>query len=273
MDKVNNYDVVIIGGGAAGLSAALVLVRAHRTVLVIDNNKQSNLVSSAAHGVFTRDGTAPQEMYDIARRQLLGYKDFSLNNSIVMDIKKSNQFLVTLSDDVTVNAQSILLAQGVNYSLPNIPGLQELWGNKVWHCPFCHGYEATNKKVLVIGDESKLAHSKQLIPLWTSNAQFELIENIQSVSDKDDGILVTYADNRTEAFDGIFASTTPLPRDSIADNLGCNRNAQGILVVDEFGKTNIDGVYAAGDQASMMQQVNLAVASGHKAGMAMVMQG
>lgn len=272
-NKKYAHDTIIIGGGAAGLSAALVLARAHADVVVVDNHNQSNLVTSAAHGVFTRDGESPDDLYRIARSQLEKYSSSNFVGGSVVAIKNEKSiFLATLSNGSILSAKTVLLAQGTQYVLPDIPGLKELWGDKVWHCPFCHGYEATNQNVLVIADKNKQSHLKQLLSRWTNAVDYKEITDIKEAINSATGVEVVFTNGLVNRYDSILAQTTPKPRDAIADNLGCKRNQARVIEIDEFGRTSVSGVYSAGDQAMMMQQVNLAVTAGHKAGVAIVME-
>lgn len=269
----NIYDAIIVGGGAAGLSAATVLARAHANVVVIDNQMQSNGVTPATHGVFTRDGESPAELYRIARSQLSNYLSCEFKDGTVIELEKNgDNFVARLKDGAVIWAKTVLLAQGVQYELPEIPGLAELWGDKAWHCPFCHGYDSTDQNILVIGDTQKLAHLKQLLPRWTDKVDYQEIAKVTELKDSKEGVDVVFSDGLMKSYDGILAQTIPKPRDALADLLGCKRSKAGIILVDDLGKTSVSSVYSAGDQSSMMQQVNLAVAAGHKAGIAIIMK-
>lgn len=268
MEK-NTYDTIIIGGGAAGLSGAMILARAHRKITIIDNAQQSNLASSAAHGVFTRDNTPPSELYKLAKEQLLKYPTVGfIKGKAIKATKNDRLFEVQLENGQQLFARTILLAQGVNYKLPEIPGLQELWGKKVWHCPYCHGYESASKSILAILEADKTDHMKQLLPQWKVAVTYREPSDIEQILDAPNGVIAKFKDGSSAEFDEIMAQTHHEQHDNIPEQLGCKVNDHGVLVVDNMHKTTVDGVYSAGDQSSAMQQVNFAVASGHMAGVA-----
>lgn len=270
MDQNKNiYDTIIIGGGAAGLSATMVLARAHYKVAIIDNGKQSNLASSAAHAVFTRDNTDPRELYKIAKNQLAAYPTVNFINGRVVTANKNNSiFKIQLEDGPELTSNTVILAQGVNYHLPEVPGLKELWGKKVWHCPYCHGYESTGKNILAIMESSRIDHMKHLLPKWKIEATYAEPSKISEIIDTEDGVLAIFKDGSKSKFDEILAQTHHQQHDNLPEQLGCHVNENGVLIVDNMHMTNIDGVYSAGDQSSSMQQVNLAAAAGHLAAVA-----
>lgn len=260
------YDVVIIGGGAAGLAAAMVLVRGNKTVLVIDAKGQSNLVSKKAHAVFSRDKINPAKLYTIAREQYLAYPTSAILFDTVLKIKQTNVFTFLLKTNITVKSRKLIFAQGVNYVVPEIAGLQELYGTKAWHCPFCDGFEATNKKLLAIYSRDAVAHMKKLLINWTTDIQFVLPTDVAHLGSTKAGVVAKLHNGSQLLIDQVITEITMQPRDYLANSLGCVRDKDGQIKVDESGKTSIKNVYAVGDQASNKPQVNVAVASGHTAG-------
>ena len=262
------YDAAVIGGGAAGLAAAMVLARARRSVIVIDDGKQSNLVSSASHGVFAHDGTKPAALYQKAREELRRYPTMTFEDDRVTAITRSRKdmFQVTTVNKLAITAKTILFAQGVNYNLPNVDGIEDLWGSDAWHCPYCDGYESADKKLLVIGSEEWLEHMQLSLRSWSNDATFLHPNKVTKLTKVDDKITAILENGRSITFDKVVVETTPSPRDTLADSLGCERESNGNLVIKQNSRTSADGVYAAGDQASEVAQVNVAVASGHMAG-------
>lgn len=280
------YDVVIVGGGAAGLAAANVLARARRRVIVVDSGDQNNQSSRAAHSVFGHDGKAPADLYAVAREDLLQYGFAQIVSDTVISINRSDSlFDVGLLASGDFEARMVLLAQGVSLNLPNIPGLTELWGAKVWHCPFCDGFEHSDKKLLVICDRAAMKHTATILPTWSRDLHWLCTDgsvdsdteqmilasgglftpDVGSVHDKGDGVLVKFADGSSDTFDAVVAGPALSPRDNLADKLGCERTSENCVWRDDNGRTSVYGVYVAGDQTDIVQQVNVAVASGHKA--------
>lgn len=271
MRKENDteFDAAIIGGGAAGLAAATVLARAHATVLVIDAGQQSNRVSHAVGAAFTRDGTPPDELYRIAREQLLAYPSAQIADDTVQSVTKDDWFVLTLASGLNVRSKTLLLAQGMRYALPEVEGIEALWGSKAWHCPYCHGYEATGKKLILIMSNQRSDHMQMLLPSWTNDFTHVEPATIKRVYAENDGVVVELKDGTRRKADEVMVETTYVSRDALAESLGCERTETGHVQVDSFGKSSVEGVFAAGDLASPMTQVNIAVASGHMAGISM----
>ena len=266
------YDVLIVGAGVAGLSAATVLGRAHRSVLLVDNGKQSNLISKEAHAVFTRDKTPPSDLYKIANEQLHNYKTVHPVSGVIKKIKKNgNIFEVTIEKLGTFMSKSVLLSQGMNYTPLDIMGMRDIFGNEAWHCPYCEGYEANGKKVLAIYELASQEHMKKLLPIWIEDLHFKTPNEVISVIKKHDGIHAQIDDGSVEIYDEIAVQTFMTQRDDIHRQLKCTLTETGRIQVDPFGHTSSLGVFSAGDQASDMSQINLAVSSGHIAGIGLNM--
>jgi len=283
------FDSIIIGGGAAGLAAATILARSRRNILVIDAKKQSNKITSEAHGVFTRDGIFPEKLYEIAKKQLLKYPTVKiLNDKITTVHKKNGEFIVKSKTRKNWQARSILLAQGMKYQLPNIPGIEELYGTKIWHCPYCDGYEFSDKKIIVLGDIKWLRHMRILLPQWSrnilvsplkkplnknfqkqlQNAGGKIIGKIIKIEDEKKGLNVMLEDGKKIHADGMIVDINFEQRDELNENLQCKCDKKGHIITDKMGKTNVPGIYCAGDQMEFAGQVNLAVATGHRAALA-----
>lgn len=280
------YDCVIVGGGAAGLAAAMVLVRARRTVLLVDRSHQSNLPARASHGVFAHDGAVPHDLYSEVREQLGHYPTYEYVQERITSIEPAGSaFSLSTENATTIHSRTVLLAQGVDYLLPDIPGLQELWGTKVWHCPYCDGYEHRDKKLLIIADSDAIAHTSMILPSWSTDLHYAIdasalksevaqritsdggkfYADVKQVINEVSGVSVLFTDGTREVFEAIVAGPDLSPVDSLADDIGCTRGEHGVVIRDEMGRTSISGVYVAGDQTDIMQQINVAVASGHKA--------
>lgn len=265
--NITKYDAIIIGGGAAGLSAAMVLGRARRNVLLVDNQKQSNLIAEEAHAVFTRDRSKPSELYEIARTQISKYATVTIINDSVLEAKSIKMgFQVTVSKSRVFESSVVLLSQGMKYTPLGIKGANELFGKKAWHCPYCEGYEARGKKVLAVYESAAQAHMSNLLPLWIDDLHFKKPGEVIELKNIPEGVLAVMGDGSEERFDQVAIQANLSQRDDIYSQLHCSIGSTDRVIVDQFGATTTKGVFAAGDQASDVNQVNLAVAGGHAVG-------
>ena len=274
-DQMDPVDCAVIGGGTAGMAAAMVLVRARRRTVLIDAGEQNNRRSGHAGGVFLHDGEAPSALYEEGLRQLSRYPTFSHLKGRVTSAAPSaaptdGAFELTTDTGATVSARKLVLAQGVTFAPSPIPGVDALWGTKAVHCPFCDGYESRDMRVLVIGELEWLEHMRLMLPNWVDDLTWAELRDVDRV-DEDDAVQGVYTNGTTATFDRLFVQQKYTSRDSLADDLGCARTESGHLAVDESGQTSIAGVFAAGDQTTPPQQVNLAVGAGHRAGMGVVL--
>nr|MDQ3024529.1 FAD-dependent oxidoreductase [bacterium] len=140
-------------------------------------------------------------------------------------------------------------------------------GREVWHCPYCHGYEATDKQLLAVGDEAWLKGMTALLPLWTQHITWVAVEDVQEIV-KDGHGIVAHLREGSKHFDQVVAQTTVIKRDDLAESLGCKRNEKGMLEIDEQCRTSVEGVFSAGDQTTETNQVNIAAGAGHRAAVA-----
>jgi thioredoxin reductase len=301
VDNPHVFDCAIIGGGAAGLSAAMVLARSHRAAALIDNGRQSNLATLEAHSVFSRDKVAPAELYAIVREQLAKYISVvTMDDTALSVIKADAGFQVALAGGESLSCRVVLLAQGSSYELPQIPGIQDLWGRKVFHCPYCDGWEMTDKRLLAVGDEAWQESMSRTLPNWTRCLTWARPHEVRGLRDAQAGLLAeleaglqidwqqpTASEAKAEVlgreaqasqtfgavghqveFDRVIVQTNCTVRDGIAVSLGCELNEKGQVVTDEQGRTSAAGVYAAGDIADQAKYINVAAASGTLAGVA-----
>ena len=285
-------DVIVVGGGAAGLSAALTLGRARRRTLVLDAGEPRNAPSPASHGVFTRDGAPPAELLREARAQLASYETVSLCDAAALDARAVNgAFEVELANGGRARGRRLLLALGVRDELPAIEGLAPLWGTRVLHCPYCHGWEVRDEPLAVhLSDRSSvplttllLGWSRDLLVCAEASAglssderqvlvrrRVEVVESpLTRVEALDDGVTLHFADGRAVPRRALFlrppfAIGSPLPR-----ALGCEISDAGTLRIGADHQTSVAGVYAAGDCAESTKQVLVAAASGQQAAMAL----
>ena len=157
-----SYDVVVIGGGAAGLSGALMLARSRRSVLVIDAGAPRNAPAAAVHGLLARDGTPPAELLDRGRAEVRGYGGQLITGQVSTAKQDRDGFAVTLADGRMVRARRLLVATGLTDELPDIPGLRERWGRDVVHCPYCHGWEVRDQAIGVLASGPTAVHQALL---------------------------------------------------------------------------------------------------------------
>lgn len=284
------YDVVIVGGSSAGLSAALTLGRARRSVLVVDGEKPRNAPASHVQNFFTRDGTAPAELRQIGRTQLEPYDVAFTTGEVTRAARQGEVFTVTLSDTSTVSAGKLLLATGVVDDLPPLRNLRELWGRAVFTCPYCHGWEVRDTPLAVIangelGFEYTLmlyTWSRDLVLCSNGPAQFSesqrryltelslrLIETPLAgfdIGEQGELESVSFTDHARLARRAVFMHPPVRLRADLAVQLGCDLSDDGVrIVVDDMGQTTVPGVYAAGDAVTPIHQVIRAAADGSKA--------
>jgi thioredoxin reductase len=281
-------DAIIIGGSSAGLSAALILGRALRHVLVIDDGKPCNRVSHASHGFLTRDGIEPSELLRIAREQLTPYETVSLLNASAMSVTPDGTgFTVETADGEAFQARKLLLATGLRDELPDLPGIEALWGTSVFHCPYCDGWEFRNQPLAIYGPGDTLQRALMLRN-WTPNLtlvtggqgrvpddnralfarhSIEIIEKPIARLDSEGGKLrqIVFADNTSLAISALVVSPQTHHQVSFAHDLGCALDDQGKIQVDIMGRTSVPGLFAAGDTTTRFRSVAVAVSSGAQA--------
>ncbi|WP_345248391.1 NAD(P)/FAD-dependent oxidoreductase, partial [Pigmentiphaga soli] len=282
------YDVIVIGGSYAGMAAALQLVRARRSVLVIDAGERRNRFASHSHGFLCQDGVPPGDIAANARRQLEAYPTLTwLESQVEAVTGQVDEFTVTASDGGSHRARRILLATGVADQLPAVEGLAERWGKSVFHCPYCHGYELDQGPIGIVGNSPMSIHQAELLTDWGDvtllvNGAVELSQEARSTLghrgvtieeasiDKIEGHAdVAMADGRRLRFAGLFTATRTSPSSPLVEALGCalEETPMGIQVrTDAESKTSVAGIFACGDVARAPHSVSLAVGGGAMAG-------
>lgn len=283
------YDAIIVGGGPAGLSAALVLGRCRRKVLVCDSGHPRNERSGGVHGYFTRDCIDPGEMLRIGREQLAPY-GVEFRHCVVADVvRDGDAFRVCLEEGVELSARRVLIATGVRDKLPEIPGFDEMFGKSVHHCPYCDGWEWRDHPVAVYARRNTgFGMALALRTTWNEDValltdgpaelkreqreelrRFNVIVRQERIErlEGDDGMLQRVVFKKGEPLprSAIFVNTGFNQRCDIAGNLGCLLNSKGTFVADKHEQTNITGVYVAGDASRDVQMVIVAAAEGVKA--------
>jgi thioredoxin reductase len=282
------YDVVVVGGGAAGLSAALVLGRARRRVAVIDAGAPRNAPAAHMQGFLSRDGMPPVAFLRAGRAEVAGY-GVELLDDRVAEIEAG--FFVRLAGGRELKARRILVATGVSDELPNIPGVRERWGRDLLHCPYCHGWEVRDQPLGVLGTQPGSVQHAQLVRQWSDNVVLfahtydptpaERVgldargirivngEVARLVVEADRLTGVELLDGRVIARTAIFIRPRNVPHgDGLLTALGCEVDDAGFVTVDATGQTSILGVWAAGNVVDPRAQVITAAGAGSAAAIA-----
>jgi thioredoxin reductase len=290
-----DFDVVVVGGGPAGLSAATWLARHRRRVAVIDSAEQRNRWVDSSHGYLGSDPCAPKELLDRARADLAAYPDVT---TVAGKARKAlhdtdGTFRVELEDGSNHRAARLILATGVEDEFPDLPGFFDHYGTSVFHCASCDGYEAKDRAVVVFGWSAHVPGFAAGLLDWaasvtvvTDGRVFEgddsqrlalarlgvsmLTDEVVELCGGQDGLLeaVRLRDGGVVACQLGFFSIEHHPRTALAEQLGCELDADGHVVVDGEMRTTVPGVYAAGDVAPGMQMVQVAAGQGAVAGAA-----
>ncbi len=265
----DDWDCVVVGGGAAGLSAALVLGRARRRTLLLDRDGQSNRVAEHVGGLLGHDGTPPAELYARARAQLGAYEAAVLRFDEAVDARTVDDgFVVALgSDGSEVRARALILATGMDYEVPAVPGFREHWGRAVFHCPFCHGWEVRDRPLVVYGRGELAERQATLLEAWSEDVTVVDPGEVAGLRIEDSELRAVVRHDGSEVpCDGVLVHAPLRRRGLLPERLGLALTDDGLVAVDTFARTSVPGVYAAGDLAVAPQQVALALGSGHLAG-------
>ncbi|MFC4139984.1 MULTISPECIES: NAD(P)/FAD-dependent oxidoreductase [unclassified Microbacterium] len=265
------YDAIIIGGGPAGLQAALTLGRMHRTVLLLDSGEYRNGTVLHMHNVIANDGTPPSDFRATARAQLAAYRDVELRSIAAEEITGAEDaFDVRLADGAVVRSRRIILATGVADELPDVPGLAGLWGVRAFSCPFCDGHEHAGRPIAVLGAAARAEHligllgriasSVTAFPIGApyTDGERRMLEGagagvsalpVRSVASSTEGVLVRTDTDESQVAGVFVASGSLRQRAPFAETLGLRMLDSGAIEVDDFGRTSVAGVSAAGDLA------------------------
>ncbi|WP_153721966.1 NAD(P)/FAD-dependent oxidoreductase [Sporosarcina cascadiensis] len=284
------YECVIIGGGPAGLSAALVLGRARRRIAVFDNDHARNRVTREAHGFLTRDGIRPDELRRLGREEIAKYPSVEFRNECIVSIESagpSHYELMTASGKI-IRTIKILLAAGLQDEQPNIPGIERFYGTSIFSCPYCDGWELRDQPLAVIADKNvfRLAAevytwSRDLIVFTNGEGQLtdeerrklnakdiRIVDDIIAGLEGENGQLksIQLEDGTLVDRTGAFASPLWSHPNHFAEDLGCEPNQYGGILTDEYGRTTVWNVYAAGDAAHIVpSQLIIAAGTGSAA--------
>ncbi|MDP9282953.1 MAG: NAD(P)/FAD-dependent oxidoreductase [Chloroflexota bacterium] len=285
---VTDYDVAIVGAGPAGLSAALMLGRCRRRVVVIDNGAPRNRVARATHGFLSRDGIAPSEFLRLGHAELAGYPTVELRAGTVLTAEGSRgAFIVCCADGYECTARRLLLATGVVDELPQIAGLAVFYGHTVHHCPFCDAYEYADRPLAQYGRGRSGVDAALVLRAWSDDVI--LVTDGKALGRRErtrcERHGVAFREEPIRRFVGrgrklariVFTSGPDLPRDALffatsqeqrsalAKSLGCDFNAAGSVATQEHEMTNVPGVYVVGDASRREQKLVIAAAEGAEA--------
>ena len=265
-------DMLVVGGGAAGLTAALVLARARHRVTVIDDQTQRNATVDEFHGFPTRDATAPRRFRTDALDELHSYGVAIVSTAVTSAGSTDCTVTFTLADGTAVRGDAVVLATGVHDALPLVDGLAERWGKSVFNCPFCDGWEHRDRPVVVIDAAPGADHLATLLGSWTAKVTVVSADEVAAlVGNGTELSHVTLRDGRAIEACAAFVKAPVVPRNSIARALGCEVDVDGYIVTNETGATSHPLVWAAGDvrrPPPMPHQVVLAAADGSTAAIA-----
>jgi thioredoxin reductase len=285
-----DYEVIIIGGSYAGLSAAMALGRSLRKVLILDGGQRCNRQTPHAHNFLTQDGIEPGIIAEQARVEVLRYNTVKLLSDVAISGKKTETgFEVNTGLGETYFAKKLILAAGIKDLMPAIKGFAECWGISVVHCPYCHGYEISEQKTGILTNGPHAMHlvglvnnlSSDITVLTRGKADFqpaeitklnqhhirinqkELLEIVHQQGQMEK---VIFEDGSEEEFSALYAAVPFEQNSNLAQLLGCEFTEAGHIKVDHFQASTVPGIYACGDAAAMMRSIASAVYTGNLAG-------
>lgn len=286
MTDQRNFEVAIIGGSYAGLSAAMTLGRAMRQVIIIDSGKPCNRQTPHSHNLVTHDGKTPAEIAALAREQVLAYPTVTLHAGLAVKASGSDgAFTIETEAGEAFHVKKLIFAAGVKDIMPEIPGFAECWGISAIHCPYCHGYEYRGQRTGIIANGEAALEFVKLIRHWTDDvtlytngpANFEDSvrsqilstgaalneQEIESIEHENGNIRALHLRDGSQANPAAVYSRVPFVQHCpIPEQLGCLLTEHGYIQVDATQKTTIPGIYAAGDSTTMFRTLTGALATG-----------
>ncbi|MEX0359378.1 MAG: NAD(P)/FAD-dependent oxidoreductase [Allomuricauda sp.] len=289
--KKNHFDVIIVGGSYAGLSAAMALGRALKKVLIIDSGKPCNRQTPHSHNFLTQDGVPPHEIAQLGKSQVAQYPTVHFFDGLATEGKKiADGFEITVSTEERFTAKKLVFATGIKDIMPPIEGFSDCWGISILHCPYCHGYEVRGTKTGVFANGEEAFEFAKFLTNWTqdltlyTNGKSDLSpEQIQQLKDlnievvdkkiqkmeHEEGYLkqLQFMDGSTATITALYAHIPFEQHCDIPISLGAKLDEQGYIALDGMQKTTVDGMYACGDNATRMRTVANAVYQGTFTGM------
>ncbi|MFG3661780.1 NAD(P)/FAD-dependent oxidoreductase [Streptomyces sp. NPDC047706] len=288
-----SYEVVVVGGGAAGLSAALVLGRARRRTLVVDAGEPRNAPAAHMQGYLSRDGMSPAEFLATGREEI-GRYGVELVRDRAVDVTRGEDFAVELAGGRTVRARRLVVTTGLTDELPAVPGVAERFGRDVLHCPYCHGWEVRDQAFGVLATGMQSVHQALIVTQWSKDVTFFLhrlteedlsgddlrrlaaagvevvpgeVEELVVVDDRLTGVRL--ADGTVHDREVVFTAPRAVPQTGLLQRLGAELSETpfgAYAVVDATGQTTVPGVWAAGNATGFAEQVVNAASGGYRAG-------
>ncbi|WP_374066505.1 NAD(P)/FAD-dependent oxidoreductase [Actinokineospora auranticolor] len=287
MVKVTEFEVVVVGGGAAGLSGALMLARARRSVVVVDAGEPRNAPASGVHGLLGFDGIAPGELLARGRAEVRRYGGLLERGLVESAVRDADGFAVGLADGRVLRARRLLVTTGLVDELPDIPGLRARWGRDVVHCPYCHGWEIRDQAVGVLATGPMSAHQALLFSQWSGDVRYftrdqaltdeqarqlavrgvQVVEGevagLEVVGDRLTGVRL--ADGTVVARDAVAVASRMVARAGFLAGLGLRATEHPMgerVAADQVGRTAVPGVWVAGNVTDPSAQVGAAAAAG-----------
>ncbi|WP_119293278.1 NAD(P)/FAD-dependent oxidoreductase [Streptomyces sp. YIM 130001] len=293
----SSYDAVVIGGGSAGLSGALMLARSRRSVLVIDAGRPRNAPAEGVHGLLGREGTPPGELLERGRAEVVGYGGQVVTGEVTAVHAQKPGFVVTLADGSSVAARRLLVTAGLVDELPDVPGLRERWGGDVLHCPYCHGWEVRDRAIGVLATGPMSVHQALLLRQWSQDVTYfphtgaepdaeqaeqlaargirivrgevTALEPLEIIGGRTLGVRL--ADGRSISREAVAVAPRMVARAGFLTDLGLravdHQSGMGQHIpADAVGRTEVPGVWVAGNVTDLSAQVHTAAAQGAVAG-------
>lgn len=286
-------ECAIIGGGPAGLNAALVLGRAKRNVILFDNNQPRNAVTQESHGFITRDGVTPREFRNFAHQDIRNYPSVKIKEFKIVKVKKESNSIFQLAthEGEVYLSKKVIIAIGLKERLPNVKGIRDYYGKSIFNCPYCDGWELREQPLVLISENNHATHMAKVLYQWSkdlvvctngkkviSDADVQLFnekgirikqQQIIKLSGQDGKLKKVIFEDGTE-IDRVGGFVTPdlEQPNNIAQELGCEFSENGGIIIDSLGRTNVEGIYAAGDTTlAAPTQLVIAASEGNRAAM------